>query len=82
MKNPPIGPVALLAVVLLLTAPVVLGIQLYQKEQVLLGTRHKPCLPDDVACQVRNVARFAGIFPELVGRLLARHQSFTKRGQT
>ena len=81
MKNPPIGPVALLAVVILLTAPV-LGIQLFQNEQGLLGARYKRCLPDDVACQVRDVARFAGIFPELLGRLLVPHQSSTKRGQT
>jgi hypothetical protein len=82
MKNLPIGPVALLAVVILLTAPVLLGIQLFQNEQGFLGARLKRCLPDDVACQVRDVARFAGIFPQLVGRLLASHQSSTKRGQT
>ena len=82
MKNLPIGPVALLAVVILLTAPVVLGTQLFQEKQALLGARHERCLPDDVACQVRDVARFAGLFPETVGRLLARHQSSTKRGQT
>jgi hypothetical protein len=82
MKNLPIGPVALLAVVVLLTAPPVLGVQLVQKEQALVGASHKPCLPDDAACQLRDVARFAGGFPELVGRLLARHQLPTKRGQT
>ena len=82
MKNLPIGPVALLAVVILLTAPMVLGIPVFQKVQGLLGARHDRCLPDDVACQVRDVACFAGIFPELVGRLLAPHQFSTKRGQT
>jgi hypothetical protein len=82
MKNLPIGTVGLLAVLILLTAPVLLGIQLFQNEQGLMGARLKRCLPDDVTCQVRDVARFTGIFPELVGRLLARHQSFTKRGQT
>ena len=82
MNNPPIGPVALLAVVMLLTAPVVLAIQTFQKEQPLLGAHREPCLLDDVACQLRDVARFAGLFPETVDRLSARHQSSTKRGQT
>jgi hypothetical protein len=68
--------------VILLTAPVVVGAQLLQKEQALLGASHKPCLPDDVACQLRDVAHFAGVVPEFVGRLLAWHQSPTKRGQT
>jgi hypothetical protein len=81
MKNFPIGPVALLAFVILLTAPVVLGVQLVRKEQAFVGASHKPCLPDDAACQLRDVARFASACPELVGRLLARHQSPTKRGQ-
>jgi hypothetical protein len=82
MKNLPIGPVALLAVVILLTAPVLLGVALLQKEPAFVGASHKLCLPDDAACQLRDAARFAGAFPELVGRLLARHQSPTKRGQT
>lgn len=81
MKNIPIGPVALLAVVILLTAPVVPGLPLLHKKQALVGANHKACLPDDAACQLREAARFAGIFPELVGRLLAWHQSPTKRGQ-
>jgi hypothetical protein len=82
MNRFPIGPVALLAVVILLTAPVVLGVQLLQKEQALVDASHEPCLFDDVACQLRDVARFAGVAPELLGRLLPRHQSPTKRGQT
>jgi hypothetical protein len=81
MKNIPIGPVALLAVVILLTAPVVLGLPLFQKEQRLVDASRKPCSPDDAACELRDVARFAGIFPELMGHLLAWHQSPTKRGQ-
>jgi hypothetical protein len=82
MKNLPIGPVALLAVAILLTAPVVLGVALLQKEQALVGVSYKPCLPDNAACQVRDLARFAAVVPELMGRLLARHQSPTKRGKT
>jgi hypothetical protein len=82
MKNLPIGPITLLAVVILLTAPVVLGVQLVKKEQALVGASHKPCLADDAACQLRDFARFAGGFPELVGRLVALHQLPTKRGQT
>jgi hypothetical protein len=79
MNNLPLGPVALLAVVVLLTAPVVLGVQLLQNQQV--GATHKPCVPDDAACQLRDVARFRDVFPEFVPSLLAR-QSPTKRGQT
>ena len=82
MNRFPIGPVAVLAVVILLTAPVVLGVRLFQNEQGLLSLSYKHCLPDDVACQLRDVARFAGVAPELLGRLLTRHQSPTKRGQT
>jgi hypothetical protein len=81
MKNLPFGPVALLAVVILLTAPVVLGLQPFQKEQSLVSASREPCLPDDAACQLRDVARFAGVFPQLVDRLLARYLSTTKRGQ-
>ena len=77
----PIGPVAILAVVILLTAPVVLGGPLFREEQGLVGSSDKHCLPDDAACQLRDVARFAGVAPELLGRLLKRHQSPTKRGQ-
>jgi hypothetical protein len=82
MKNCPLGPVVLLAVVILLTAPVSVGVQLFQKEQALGGAGYEPCLPVDVACQLRDVARFAGVVPEFVGRLLAWHQSPMKRGQT
>ena len=81
MKNFPIGPAALLAVVLLLTAPVVLGVQLLRKEQAFVGASHKLCLPDDAACPLRDAARFAGVFPQLLDRLLARYLSTTKRGQ-
>jgi hypothetical protein len=81
MKHFPIGPVALLAVVILLTAPVVLGVQLLRQEQAFVGASHKRCLPDDAACQLRDVTRFASAFPQLLERLLARHQSPTKRGQ-
>jgi hypothetical protein len=80
MKNLPLGPVALVAAVVLLTAPVVLGARLVQEQQV--GASHKPCVLDAGACQLRDVARFAGVFPELVASLLARHRSPTKRGQT
>jgi hypothetical protein len=82
MKNFPLGPVALLAVAILLTAPVVFGMRLIQNEQTFQGESHAPCLPFDVACQLRDVARIAGAAPELLGRLLAWHQPPTKRGQT
>ena len=82
MNRFPIGPVALLAVVILLTAPVVLGVQLLQKEQALVDASHEPCLFGAVACQLPDFPRFAGVAPELLGRLLTRHQSPTKRGQT
>jgi hypothetical protein len=82
MKNCPIGPVAVLAVVILLTVPVVLGVRLLQKEQAFLGSIHKFCLPHDVVCHLRDVARFAGAAPDVLGRLLGRHQPPTKRGHT
>lgn len=62
MKNCPIAPVALLAVVILLTAPAALTVQLVQKQRVVLvGARHVPCLHDDVACQLRDLARFVNL---------------------
>ena len=82
MNRFPIGPLTVLAVVVLLTAPIVLGVQQFQKEQGLVSAGYKRCVPDDVACQLRDVARFAGVAPEVLGRLLTRHQSPTKRGQT
>ena len=80
MKNLPFGPVALLAVAVLLTAPVALGIQLFKSEQG--SASRESCLFDGGACQLRNVARFADFLPQLVAGLLAQYQSPTKRGQT
>ena len=79
MKNLPFRPVALLAVVVLLTAPAALGIELLKNEQ--LGASYEPCLFDG-ACQLRNVARLVDFFPQFVAGLLAQYQSPTKRGQT
>lgn len=62
MKNCPIAPVALLAVVILLTAPAALTVQLVQKQRVVpVGGGHVPCLHDDVACQLRDLARFVNL---------------------
>jgi hypothetical protein len=81
MKNCPIAPVALLAVVILLTAPVALTVQLVHKQGgVPVGAGHVPCLHDDVACQLRDLARFVNVVPQFVGSLLARNQSPMKRG--
>ena len=81
MKNCPIAPVALLAVVILLTAPVALTVQLVHKQRaVVVGAGYVPCLHDDVACQLRDLARFVNVVPQFVGSPLARNQSPMKRG--
>lgn len=81
MKNFPIAPVALLAIVILLTAPVAPIVQLVNKQRaVLVGAGHVPCLHDDVACQLRDLARFVNVVPQFVRSVLARNQLPMKRG--